>query len=233
LSSRHQKGKRREEVKVTCKLLVVLLVIGSILIIIVIVSMSGTDAKSSQLSRSQRGIEVGDRWEDRRIGELKEWLIPLTMDDLLVALHNLKALLHHIHALIYAPAHSEYPSEHLQDNSVGAGGGEGTTTVGSVRRSHNRSRRVVPTYERNLLDALMKHERFDVFEYIMDEIWNIATNPLRSCGFAPYIQCMIEVVAHEKFYKDVAHEPLRPAVPKDPKTHHASVFLIILRRTKK
>jgi hypothetical protein len=29
--------------------------------------------------------------------------------------------------------------------------------------------------------------RFDVFEYIVDEIWNITTNPLRSCGFAPYI----------------------------------------------
>jgi hypothetical protein len=28
----------------------------------------------------------------------------------------------------------------------------------------------VPTYERNLLDALMKPIRFDVFEYIMDEI---------------------------------------------------------------
>jgi hypothetical protein len=27
---------------------------------------------------------------------------------------------------------------------------------------------------------------------------------------------------HEKFYKDVAHEPLRPVVPKDPKTHRAS-----------
>jgi hypothetical protein len=32
-------------------------------------------------------------------------------------------------------------------------------------------------YERNLLDALMKHERFDVFDYIVDEIWNIAINP--------------------------------------------------------
>jgi hypothetical protein len=26
------------------------------------------------------------------------------------------------------------------------------------------------TYERNLLDALMKYERFDVFDYIVDEI---------------------------------------------------------------
>jgi hypothetical protein len=35
----------------------------------------------------------------------------------------------------------------------------------------------IPTYEWNLLDVLMKHDRFDVFEYIVDEIWNIATNP--------------------------------------------------------
>jgi hypothetical protein len=53
----------------------------------------------------------------------------------------------------------------------------------------------VLAYETNLLDALMKPVRFDVFEYIVDEIWNIATNPLRLCGFAPYIQFMIESVA--------------------------------------
>jgi hypothetical protein len=73
----------------------------------------------------------------------------------------------------------------------------------------------IPAYERNLLDALMKLVHFDVFEYIVDEIWNIATNPLRSCGFAPYIQYMIEMVTKEKFYKDSRHDPLCPAVPKD------------------
>jgi hypothetical protein len=62
---------------------------------------------------------------------------------------------------------------------------------------------------------------FDVFEYIGDEIWNIATNPLRSCGFAPYIQFMIEFVAQEKFYKDVRHDLLRPAVPRDLRASHA------------
>jgi hypothetical protein len=36
---------------------------------------------------------------------------------------------------------------------------------------------VIPAYEENLLDALMEHERFDVFDYIVDEIWNIAINP--------------------------------------------------------
>jgi hypothetical protein len=75
----------------------------------------------------------------------------------------------------------------------------------------------IPAYERNLLDALIKLVRFDIFKYIVDEIWNIATNPLRSCGFAPYIQFMIENVAQKKFYKDVRHESLHPAVPKDPR----------------
>jgi hypothetical protein len=79
---------------------------------------------------------------------------------------------------------------------------------------------VIPAYERNLLDALIKPMCFDVFEYIMDEIWNIATNPLRSCGFAPYIQFMIEYVAQEKFYKNVRHHSLRPVVPKDPRASH-------------
>jgi hypothetical protein len=81
--------------------------------------------------------------------------------------------------------------------------------------------KVIPTYERNLLDALIKPVHFDVFEYIMDEIWNIATNPLRSRGFAPYIQFMIESVTWEKFYKDVRHDSLRPAMPKDPRASHA------------
>jgi hypothetical protein len=61
----------------------------------------------------------------------------------------------------------------------------------------------------------MKPVRFDVFEYIVDEIWNIATNPLKSCSFAPYIQYMIEMVTKEKLYKDSRHDPLRPTVPKD------------------
>jgi hypothetical protein len=38
----------------------------------------------------------------------------------------------------------------------------------------------IPAYEQNLLDALIKHERFDLFDYIVDEIWNIAINPQRS-----------------------------------------------------
>jgi hypothetical protein len=80
---------------------------------------------------------------------------------------------------------------------------------------------VIPAYEKNLLNALMKPMRFDVFEYIVDEIWNIATNPLRSCGFAPYIHFMIESVAQEKFYTDMRHDSLCPTVPKDPRASRA------------
>jgi hypothetical protein len=63
----------------------------------------------------------------------------------------------------------------------------------------------------------MKPVRFDIFEYIVDEIWNIATNPFKSHGFAPYIQYMIKMVTKEKFYTHSRHDPLRPVVPKDPR----------------
>jgi hypothetical protein len=36
----------------------------------------------------------------------------------------------------------------------------------------------IPTYERNLLDAIMKNGHFDLFDYIVDEIWNMAINSL-------------------------------------------------------
>jgi hypothetical protein len=36
----------------------------------------------------------------------------------------------------------------------------------------------IPAFERNLLDAIMKNEHFNAFDYIMDEICNISINPL-------------------------------------------------------
>jgi hypothetical protein len=90
----------------------------------------------------------------------------------------------------------------------------------------------IPAYERNLLDALMKPVRFNIFEYIVDEIWNIATNPVRSCGFAPYIQFMIESVAQEKFYKDVHQVSLHPAMPKDPRASRACSSAPLARTTR-
>jgi hypothetical protein len=37
---------------------------------------------------------------DGHIWKVKEWLIPLTVNDVLVVANNVEALLHHIHALI-------------------------------------------------------------------------------------------------------------------------------------
>jgi hypothetical protein len=64
-----KKGKNLKKVQAPRGLLIVLhllVIIGGLLIIIIIVgSTRRTDAKSSQLSKSQRGIGVRDGWEDR------------------------------------------------------------------------------------------------------------------------------------------------------------------------
>jgi hypothetical protein len=150
---KHQKGKRLKEVQAPHELLVVLrllVIIGLLFIIIIIIvgrSMRGTDAKISQLSRSQWDIGVGDGWVDRHVRELKKWLISLTVDNLLVASNDLNALLHMRcsicdapYALICAAAHGEDTMKHLQETGV-LRGGRGTTAAGSVRRRHNWRRR--------------------------------------------------------------------------------------------
>jgi hypothetical protein len=73
------------------------------------------------------------------VGELLEWLIPLAVNNLLVASHNLRALLHDIQALIRASTHRKDASEHLQKAIVGVGGRRGTTVAGSARRSSKRT----------------------------------------------------------------------------------------------
>jgi hypothetical protein len=81
------------------RLLVVLhllIIVGLRLIVVVRRNMSRVNAESSQLGRSQWAVGVGDGWEDRDIGELLERLIPLAVNNLLVAPHNLKAPIHHI-----------------------------------------------------------------------------------------------------------------------------------------
>jgi hypothetical protein len=56
--------------------------------------------KRAMKHRSEAGysssVGVGDWREDMDIGELLERLIPLAVNNLLVAPHNLKALIHHI-----------------------------------------------------------------------------------------------------------------------------------------
>jgi hypothetical protein len=120
-----------------CRLLVVvhLLIVDGLFLIIVVENMSRANTEGSQLGRGQRGVGVGDGWEDRDVGELLERLIPLTVNNLLVAPHNLQALLHVIQALIRVSTHRKDASKHLQKAPVGAGGRRGTTAVGSARRS--------------------------------------------------------------------------------------------------
>jgi hypothetical protein len=101
--------------------------------------MSRANAKSSQLGRSQRAIGVGDGWEDRDVREHLEWLAPLAVNNLLVAPHNLKALIHHIQTLISAPTYGKDTPDHLQDNGVGSRSRGDTTTTGSARRSSSKS----------------------------------------------------------------------------------------------
>jgi hypothetical protein len=93
---------------------------------------------------SQRGIGVGNGWVDRLLGELNERLIPLIVNNLLVLVKNVYAVIHNIHALVGATARSKGTLEHLQEAGVRTGGG-GTTTVDSMRRSYIWKRRGVAT----------------------------------------------------------------------------------------
>jgi hypothetical protein len=119
-----------------CRLLVILrllIITGQLLIIIIVRNMSRANAEGSKLGRSLRGVGVRDRREDRNIRKLQERLIPLVMNDLLVAPHNLQALLHDIQALIHVLTHRKDAFEHLQKSALGVGGRRGTTAAGSAR----------------------------------------------------------------------------------------------------
>jgi hypothetical protein len=45
----------------------------------------------------------------------------------------------------------------------------------------------VPQFERNLLKALTEKTKFNAFDFILQEMWNIAISNNRSCAYAPYI----------------------------------------------
>jgi hypothetical protein len=68
----------------------------------------------------------------------------------------------------------------------------------------------VPQFERNLLKAITEKTKFNAFDFIIQEMWNIAINNNRSCAYAPYIMAMIEAVSKRTFVKDVEHIPLHP-----------------------
>ena len=51
-------------------------------------------------------------------------------------------------------------------------------------------------------------------DFIWEEIKYISKNPLKICGYAPYLMIMIEKVTKTKYGTDARHERLRPSVPK-------------------
>jgi hypothetical protein len=56
----------------------------------------------------------------------------------------------------------------------------------------------------------MGHEEFNAFDYMLMETWNITVNPLRECGYAHQIMCMIENVNGCTFVKNEEHKTFKP-----------------------
>jgi hypothetical protein len=69
----------------------------------------------------------------------------------------------------------------------------------------------IPSYERNLIDAIKKQESFNIFDCIIQEIWNVAVTPSRACAYAPFIMSFIEHVFGLSFMKNVMHKPQLPS----------------------
>jgi hypothetical protein len=68
----------------------------------------------------------------------------------------------------------------------------------------------IPGYNRNILAAMAPNgHEFSMFGFIWEEIKAISDNPLKSCGYAPYIMHMIERVTTHTFGHDKEHQPLR------------------------
>jgi hypothetical protein len=66
-------------------------------------------------------------------------------------------------------------------------------------------------YNKNILAAMDPNANefeFSIFDFIWEEIKAIPENPLKSCGYAPYIMHMIERVTARTFYCEKEHHPL-------------------------
>jgi hypothetical protein len=180
--------------------------------------MSRANVKSSQLGRSQRAIGVRDGREDRDIGELLERLIPLTVNNLLVTPHNLKALIYHIQTLISALTCGKDTSKHLQDIGVERKSGGGTTTADSVRRSNNRSSRrtsmrshwIIGHYraKRVITHILVKLLLHHILNHDLN-VWSKATGSERVGGYVPYLihNVLKDIEAH-RLHESIQHVPV-------------------------
>jgi hypothetical protein len=67
-------------------------------------------------------------------------------------------------------------------------------------------------YNKNILAVMTPNvNRFDfsIFDFIWEEINAILKNPLKRCGYAPYLMHMIERVTARTFLCEKEHHPLR------------------------
>jgi hypothetical protein len=67
-------------------------------------------------------------------------------------------------------------------------------------------------YNKNILAVMAPNANgfeFFVFDFICEEIKAILKNPLKSCGYPPYIMHLIERVTARTFYCEKEHHPLR------------------------
>jgi hypothetical protein len=67
-------------------------------------------------------------------------------------------------------------------------------------------------YNKNILAAMAANvngSEFSIFDFTWEEINTISENPLKSCGYAPYLMHMIERVTARTFFCKKEHHPLR------------------------
>jgi hypothetical protein len=70
----------------------------------------------------------------------------------------------------------------------------------------------IPAYNKNILADMAPNANefeFSVFDFIWEEIKAISENPLKSCGYDPYLMHMIERVTARTFLCEKKHHPLR------------------------
>jgi hypothetical protein len=66
-------------------------------------------------------------------------------------------------------------------------------------------------YNKNILAAIAPNANgfeFSFIDFIWEEIKAILENPLKSCGYAPYLMHMIERVTAQTFFYERVHHPL-------------------------
>jgi hypothetical protein len=68
----------------------------------------------------------------------------------------------------------------------------------------------VPQFENKFLKAITKKTKFNAFDFILQEMWDMAISNTHSCAYASYIMALIEAVSKRTFVKDVEHIPLHP-----------------------